>query len=98
YRWLELMAQHAPEIMDGLGPDFEFEEWTPSWTRIHQTVPYDPLSEPLADEVGRRLARVITVLQPIVEAERGNVPPGLERADPTPTGRRMRFRRRPRSA
>jgi hypothetical protein len=93
YRWLELMAQHAPEIMDGIGPDFEFEEWTPSWTRIHQTVPYDPLSEALADEVGRRLARVIAVLQPIVEMERGNVPAGLERADPPATGKRPRFRR-----
>src|SRR5574341_1602016 len=81
YRWLELMAEHAPEIMDGLGPDFEFEEQNPSWTRIHQTVPYDPLSELLADEVGRRLARVITVLQPIVEIERTNVAPGLERAE-----------------
>lgn len=78
YRWLELMASHAPEIMERLGPDFEFEEWTPSWTRIHQTVPYDPLSETVADEVARRLARLITVLQPIVDAERENVPPELE--------------------
>ena len=93
YRWLELMARHAPEIMDGIGPEFEFEDWTPSWTRIHQTVPYDPLSEPLADEVGRRLARVITILQPIVEAEQGNVPPGLE-AVREPAMARRRFRRR----
>jgi len=74
YRWLELMAEHAPEIMDGIGPDFEFEEWTQSWARIHQTVPYDPLSDSLADEVARRLARVITVLQPIVELERAQEP------------------------
>jgi hypothetical protein len=93
YRWLELMAEHAPEIMDGLGPDFEFEEWTPSWTRIHQTIPYDPLSEPLADEVARRLSRVITVLQPIVELERDNVPPELERAQEPKKGSLPRFRR-----
>lgn len=93
YRWLELMAEHAPEIMDGLGPDFEFEEWTPSWTRIHQTVPYDPLSEPLADEVAQRLARVITVLQPIVERERDNVPPELERLQEPKKPSRPRFRR-----
>jgi hypothetical protein len=97
HRWLGLMADHAPEIMDGLGPEFEFEEWTPSWTRIHQTVPYDPLSEPLAEEVARRLARVITVLQPIVEVERVNVPAELERAE-APAGKvtRGRFRARPR--
>jgi hypothetical protein len=93
YRWLELMAEHVPEIMDGLGPDFEFEEWTPSWTRIHQTVPYDPLSEQLADEVARRLSRVITVLQPIVERERENVPPELERVQEPMKASRPRFRR-----
>ncbi|HSP54914.1 MAG TPA: hypothetical protein VLS25_04935 [Dehalococcoidia bacterium] len=93
YRWLELMASHTPEIMDGIGPEFEFEEWTPSWTRIHQTIPYDPLSEPLAEEIARRLARLITVLQPIVEAERENIPPGLERAQEPKTVTRPRFRR-----
>src|SRR5574341_1706479 len=93
YRWLELMAQHASEIMDGIGPDFEFEEWTPSWTRIHQTVPYDPLSEPLADEVAKRLTRLITVLQPIVELEREKVPPETESAPEQPGESRRRFRR-----
>lgn len=93
YRWLELMAGHAPEIMDRLGPEFEFEEWTPSWTRIHQTVLYDPLSEALADDVARRLGRVITVLQPIVETERDNVAPELEAAREPAKVLRARFRR-----
>jgi hypothetical protein len=72
YRWAELMAPHMPEIQARLGPQMELEEWTASWARVHQTVPYDPLSEVLADEVARRFAEVITVLQPIVERERGN--------------------------
>jgi hypothetical protein len=94
YRWAELMAARMPEIQARLGPQVELEEWTPSWTRIHQTIPYDPLSEPLADEVARRLAETISVLQPIVEEERGNVPPELEAVVPTkPTGSR-RFQRR----
>jgi hypothetical protein len=95
YRWAELMAARMPEIQARLGPQVELEEWTPSWTRIHQTIPYDPLSEPLADEVARRLAETISVLQPIVEEERGNVPPELEALVPTkPTGRRFQRRRR----
>ncbi len=95
YRWAELMSAHAPEIFGQLGPDVEIEEWTPSWTRIHQSLPYDPLSEPLADEVARRLAEMITVLQPIVEMERDNVPPALERAVETNGKRpRGRFERR----
>jgi len=78
YRWAEVMAPHMPEIQGRLGPEVELEEWTASWTRIHQTRPYDPLSEQLAEEVARRLAEMIAVLQPIVEMERANVPPQLE--------------------
>ena len=83
YRWAEIAA--------GLGPHVELEEWTPSWTRIHQTLLYDPPSEALAEEVARRLAEMITVLQPIVESERHNVPQELERE--VVAGRTLRGRR-----
>ncbi len=99
YRWSEVMAARMPEIQARLCPQAELEEWTPSWTRIHQTIPYDPLSEPLADEVARRLAETITVLQPIVEVERSNVPPELEALVPAkPQGGRRFHRRRRRSS
>jgi hypothetical protein len=92
YHWAELMASHMPEIQARLGSHVELEEWTASWTRLHQTVPYDPLSEELAEEVARRLAEMIAVLQPIVERERNNVPPELEREEPQGTTRGARFR------
>lgn len=82
YRWAEVMAARMPEVQARLGPRVELEEWTPSWTRIHQTIPYDPLSEPLAGEVARLLAETITVLQPIAEEERANVPAELEALAP----------------
>lgn len=78
YRWAALMAEHMPEIAARLGPHVELEEWTASWARVHQTVPYDPPSDALAHAVARRLAEMVTVLQPIVELERGNVPAALE--------------------
>jgi hypothetical protein len=95
YRWAELIAPHMPEIQARLGPQMELEEWTASWARVHQTVPYDPLSEMLADEVARRFAETITVLQPIVERERGNVPAEFERVrEMTRTSGNRRFRQR----
>src|SRR3989337_3289199 len=78
YVWAEVMAARMREGMAHLGRQVELEEWTSSWTRIHQTLPYDPLSEPLAEEVARRLAEMISVLQPILAAEREKVPPELE--------------------
>ena len=96
YRWAEVMAPYMPEIQARLGPQVELEEWTSAWTRIHQTLPYDPLSEPLAQEVARRLAQTIAVLQPIVERELPAFPAELESiAPPRPLGsRRFGGRRR----
>ena len=74
YAWAAAFAEHMAEVQAGCGPTFELEEWTASWARIHETIPYDPLSEVLADEVASRLARLITVCQPIVEAERKRIP------------------------
>ncbi len=100
YRWAEVMAARMPEVQARLGPQVELEEWTSSWTRIHQTIPYDPLSEPLAAEVARRLAETISVLQPIVEEERANVPAELEALAPAKRtgGRRFHRRGRPRGS
>ena len=91
YRWAELIAPYMPEIQARLGPQVELEEWTASWARVHQSVPYDPLTEPLAHEVADRLAEMIAVLQPIVERERDNVPPELQRLrePPRPAGHRF---------
>ncbi|MBI2913339.1 MAG: hypothetical protein HYY03_05410 [Chloroflexi bacterium] len=96
YRWAEVMAPYMPEIQAHLGPQVELEEWTSAWTRLHQTLPYDPLSEPLAEEVARRLADTIAVLQPIVERELPAFPKELESVEPTrPLGsRRFGGRRR----
>jgi len=97
YRWAEVMAPHMAEIQARLGPQMELEEWTASWARVHQTLPYDPLSEPLAEEVAARFAEMIAVLQPIVERERDNISPELEMArEPVrvSSGRRFAHRRK----
>jgi hypothetical protein len=78
YAWAACFAGHMAEVQAKCGPTFELEEWTASWARIHETIPYDPLSEALADEVASRLARLITVCEPIVEASRGGIAAPVE--------------------
>ena len=90
YLWAERIAPYMAEIQARLGPAVELEEWTSSWTRLHQTLPYDPLNEPLAEEVAARLSDTIATLQPIVERERENVPSELENLAATSTGRSNR--------
>jgi hypothetical protein len=94
YRWCELFAEHMLEVQAQLGPQWELEEWTSSWARLHETIPYDPPSEALADEIATRFARLITVCQPIVESLRLQVPASLEAAEPVRREGRGRFQRR----
>lgn len=71
YRWAAVLAGRALEIQAKLGPTVELEEWTSSWTRLHETLPLaGTLNEALADEVAARLARFIEVLEPILAEER----------------------------
>lgn len=93
YRWCELMAEHMLEVQAELGPQWELEEWTASWARLHETIPYDPPTSALAGEVASRLARLITVCQPIVELERANVPASLEAEEPRKATTKRRWAR-----
>jgi len=57
----------AIEIHAELGPRVEIERWTNSWSRVHQVVPYESLDAPLVDLIAKELARMIVVLQPMLE-------------------------------
>ncbi|MCI0890136.1 MAG: hypothetical protein J4O04_04945, partial [Chloroflexi bacterium] len=64
----------AIEIQAQLGQNVELEEWTKSWTRLHETLHMDAdLNEALAADVARRLARYIEVLEPILAEERAAI-------------------------
>ncbi len=57
----------AFEIKDTLGEGVEAEQWTQSWTRVHQLLPYTHLDTATADEVAKHLAQMVTALQPMLE-------------------------------
>lgn len=74
YRWAEVLAPRAIEIQAQLGQNVELEEWTKSWTRLHETLHLEAdLSEALAADVAQRLARYIEVLEPILQEERAAI-------------------------
>lgn len=105
YRWAAALAERMPEVQARLsggqaapGPGFELEEWTPTWTRLHQSLPLETLDEALADEVAQRLAHLIEALQPILEEHRPQIEEAVATLPPPPgpsgRPRHARFRRR----
>ena len=74
YRWAELLGARALEVQAQLGGDVELEEWTESWTRLHETHRFTgALSSQLAGETAARLCRFIEVMEPILTEEKGKI-------------------------
>ncbi len=64
---LDYFSARAFEIKAELGDRMDIEQWTASWTRVHQFMPYEQLDQATARAVGERLARMIETLQPMLE-------------------------------
>lgn len=64
---LDYFAARSFEIKDALGDHVEIEQWTSSWARVHQLMPYEHLDASTAAAVAERLAKMIETLQPMLE-------------------------------
>jgi hypothetical protein len=70
-RLIHFFDQHILEIKHELGPEVELERWTNSWGRIFRLLPYQPLTESLAIDVGDQLRDMIVLLQPLLDEATG---------------------------
>ena len=65
-QYLESLMARIPEIQAQLGPSVEPEQWTASWTRVHETIPLPDLDEDFLMQLSSRLSRYIRVLEPML--------------------------------
>jgi hypothetical protein len=95
YRWASLLAAEMPRLLAALGRPAELEEWTGWWTRLHYSLPLEPLEPPFAQECVRHLAALVAALQPLLEELRAAHGLGESRLTGPPRQRqRARSRRR----
>ena len=66
HAYIESISERFGDIFSALGPGVEPEQWTQSWTRIHESLALEPLEEDFLLVVTSRLARLVTVLEPVV--------------------------------
>lgn len=88
--WAVQLASHADELRAAIGPSVELEDWTASWSRLHETVPLDALDEPLCDDVALRLAEIVRATQPLL-AEAGAHRPRTRRSSERGQDRQRRL-------
>jgi hypothetical protein len=77
--WAALIASRAGELMAALGADWELEEWTASWRRLHRTWHFERLTSALGRDVAEALSTALQVLQPIVAEGMLILPAGEQR-------------------
>ena len=58
-------ARRMVEVKATLGPQWEAEQWDRGWTKVYETVPYEPFSDETLEAIAARMARAMSVLQPI---------------------------------
>jgi hypothetical protein len=58
-------SQRMVAVKAALGQQWEAEAWDKGWTKVYETVPYEPFSDEVLEAIAKRLARAMTVLQPI---------------------------------
>ncbi len=90
------IAAHAPLIRAALGPEWEMEEWTASWRRLHRPFHFEKLTTSLGRQVAEQMAQAILTLSPLMRHLRVSPPPRERAARPERANTRERWRQKAR--
>lgn len=66
---LELLQDRSDDIRSALGPGIEIAQWDRGWTRVHEIVPLEPLSDDFLVEISLKLSTMIRELEPLLRAQ-----------------------------
>ena len=61
-----LLAERADNVAAAVGPEYELEEWTASWTRLHRSFAAPVLSVELAAEAAADCCDLIRGMEPLL--------------------------------
>ena len=67
YAAAELLAARAPDVQAAIGPEYELEEWTRAWTRLHRSLPAPALTADVAADAASRAVALIRGMEPIID-------------------------------
>ncbi|HEY8172442.1 MAG TPA: hypothetical protein VIH21_05095 [Dehalococcoidia bacterium] len=61
------LAARGPDVQARIGPEYELEEWTKQWTRLHRSFDAPSLTPELADSAADRTVALIRGMEPILD-------------------------------
>jgi hypothetical protein len=67
YAAAQALALRAGDVQARVGPEYELEEWTTQWTRLHRSFAAPALTPELADEAAERAVALMQGMEPILD-------------------------------
>jgi hypothetical protein len=67
YAAAEALAARADDVAAAIGPEYELEEWTRDWTRLHCSIAAPSLTSELAEDAADRTLALIQGMEPIID-------------------------------
>ncbi len=67
YAAANALAERASDVEAAVGGDYELEEWTPNWTRLHRSFEAPALTPDLAIEAAHRVVALVRGMEPMIE-------------------------------
>ncbi len=67
YAAAEMLAIRSDDIAAAVGPEYELEEWTKQWTRLHRSYDAPALTPELAADAAGRAVALIRGMEPILD-------------------------------
>ena len=67
YAAAELLAIRGADVQAAIGPEYELEEWTRVWTRLHRSFAAPALTPALAAEAAGHACALIRGMEPIID-------------------------------
>lgn len=61
------LSVRATDVLARIGPEYELEEWTQQWTRLHRSFGAPSLTPALAEEAAEHTVALIRGLEPLVD-------------------------------
>ncbi|MFQ6030934.1 MAG: hypothetical protein ACE5Q6_26005 [Dehalococcoidia bacterium] len=62
------LSQRSGNIRSSLGTGVEIEAWDKGWTRAHEILTWEPLTDDFLVEVSFKLSAMISTLEPLLDA------------------------------
>ena len=90
--WAIALGNRASDFIPELGFEWELEDWTKSWRRLHRPYHFEKLTTDLGREIAEELRRVMQVLHPFIAERAGTVEMPAEPREQANASRKWRHR------